>query len=123
MYCEDVDFCFRARKAGWKVCYTPSATAHHMLRKKESKGSATLLAEAWFSQFYFVRKHFGRIWAGLLLTRYCLQTAAYGVYGLVRLLIGRESRREWRDRLAWRWQAIVRSASSRVDTTPRRSLP
>ena len=115
MYHEDTDFCLRARKAGWKVCYTPAAVVHHFLRRKETKRSPRLLAEAWFSQFYFVRKHFGRVWGGLLLARQCAQTAAYCVYGALLVAMGRESGREWRERLEWRWQTIVRSAGYRVD--------
>jgi GT2 family glycosyltransferase len=115
MYHEDTDFCLRARRAGWKVCYTPSAVAHHFIRKKENKGSSRLLAEAWFSRFYFVRKHFGAIWGALLLARYCLQTIFYFIYGALRVATGRESRSEWRERWEWRWQAIMRSAVFRFD--------
>lgn len=36
-YYEDVDISFRARLAGWKVIYTPSAVAHHKLGASSGK--------------------------------------------------------------------------------------
>jgi GT2 family glycosyltransferase len=30
MYAEDLDFCWRAREAGWKVCFTPEAEFVHL---------------------------------------------------------------------------------------------
>jgi len=36
-YYEDVDICFRAQLAGWKVRYTPDAVAHHKVGASSSK--------------------------------------------------------------------------------------
>lgn len=58
MYLEDVDFCIRARKAGYKVIYSPQASAMH-----EGGASSTnkdkIHYEAWSnSRKYFFKKNF-----------------------------------------------------------------
>jgi len=73
MYYEDADLCLRARAAGWKVGYTPAVCAHHYVRRKQDKGSGRLVAEARFSQYYFIEKHYGQPWAALMALRYFVQ--------------------------------------------------
>ena len=57
-YCEDSDLCLRLRKAGWKVIYTPHASAIH----DESQTTSPMKGELWRkSQAVFMkkwRKHF-----------------------------------------------------------------
>jgi len=57
LYFEDIDLCFRLRKAGWSVVYLPTAEADH-------EGGATTAVYHWRSryayrksQLYFYRKH------------------------------------------------------------------
>jgi len=38
MYCEDVDFCLRARRAGWKCRYEPSAVIRHKVSASSGGG-------------------------------------------------------------------------------------
>ena len=74
MYYEDTDFCLRARKEGWRVMYTPTASVQHLVRRVSKKSSPEkLMTEARLSQYYFVKKHYGRLSAGLVLLRYFLQ--------------------------------------------------
>ena len=58
---EDIDFCVRARKAGYKVVYTYSAVAyHHRMDRKMSMRRR--LRNVWLYRYHrlkFLRKHFG----------------------------------------------------------------
>ncbi|HVO76818.1 MAG TPA: glycosyltransferase family 2 protein [Candidatus Bathyarchaeia archaeon] len=38
IYCEDVDFCLRARRAGWKCIYEPSAYVRHKVSSSSGGG-------------------------------------------------------------------------------------
>ena len=38
MYCEDVDFCLRARQAGWKSYYSPTAHVWHKVSSSSGGG-------------------------------------------------------------------------------------
>jgi len=52
-YCEDSDLCLRLRKAGWKVMYTPHASAIH----DESQTTSPMKSELWHkSQAVFMKK-------------------------------------------------------------------
>lgn len=52
-YCEDSDLCLRLRKAGWKVIYTPHASAIH----DESQTTSPMKGELWRkSQDVFMKK-------------------------------------------------------------------
>ncbi|BCX14808.1 MAG: glycosyl transferase [Patescibacteria group bacterium] len=71
MYGEDVDFCFRARKAGFKIGWTDSAEVIHL-------GGGSLdrpQFRQWLGEFkgllYFYKKHFGKMAkVGLLILIY-----------------------------------------------------
>jgi len=59
LYGEDLDFCYRAMQAGWRVCYYPEAVVIH-----HKRGSSSQDARAGNFHFYnamklFYRKHYG----------------------------------------------------------------
>lgn len=57
MYGEDLDWCFRAKQAGWRVMYVG---AHHLLHLKGTVGrrSAKAKFEFYRAMLIFYRKHF-----------------------------------------------------------------
>jgi len=61
MYSEEMDWCFRMRKCGWKVYYKPNAQVVHF------EGVSSLHKPEWMyimlhrSQYLFRRKHYGRL--------------------------------------------------------------
>jgi GT2 family glycosyltransferase len=64
MYFEEVDFCLRARRAGWTCWYVPEAEVLHLAG--QSSGVTGKQAQArrrpgyWFrARRYYFRKHFG----------------------------------------------------------------
>jgi GT2 family glycosyltransferase len=74
MYCEDVDWCYRFKQAGWKVFYLPMAQiAHYRGQSSKLKGKRpeTQLS-VWGAQqytrsiLYFYHKHYGRTQTWLL---------------------------------------------------------
>lgn len=112
MYCEDADLCLRARAAGWKICYTPAVWARHFVQRKQEKGSIKLLTEAQFSRCYFVRKHYGRPWASLVVLRYFLQLIFSFVSGNLLFLLRRQPIRECLRETIWRWKALAKMTSA-----------
>jgi GT2 family glycosyltransferase len=60
MYCEDLDLCFRAHNAGWKVFYYPRAAAVH--RKGASSDQAQVRCVVAFhkSLYKFFNKYFAK---------------------------------------------------------------
>jgi len=58
MYAEDVDFCYRAKKAGYLVYYFPDWAVVHHIGKSTRRRKTRMLAEHHRSMFRFYRKHY-----------------------------------------------------------------
>lgn len=57
MYGEDLDYCLRCRKAGWKVFYLPAASAIHAKGESSREGNYKALYEYYRAMHLFHRKH------------------------------------------------------------------
>lgn len=60
MYCEDVDFCYRAKKAGWKVFYLPEVEIIHHAGSCSKGSRYTSIINHHKSMVVFYKKHFKR---------------------------------------------------------------
>lgn len=60
MYSEDVDWCYRIRKAGWKIVYEPAATVMHHYEKSSSKVPYKMAASRHKSMWRFYKKHYSK---------------------------------------------------------------
>jgi len=60
MYCEDVDFCLRARQAGWKVTYHPGAQVLHHIAGSSRRHPSRMALERHRSMWRYYAKHFRR---------------------------------------------------------------
>jgi len=67
MFFDEVDLCYRIKKAGYKIFFTPAAQIIHHLSKSINKWGVMNLSKNWTrSRNHFFRKHHGR-WALILL--------------------------------------------------------
>ena len=57
MYCEDEDWCFRAKRAGWKVVYNPRAEIIHHKGSSSSGRKMAMIWEWHKSVYRFHRKN------------------------------------------------------------------
>ena len=76
MYSEEVDWCWRARQAGWMVYYLPTATVLHWGGQSSSRSPARRRVMVYESKRRFLEKHHGpraaRLFDGaLLVTSIC----------------------------------------------------
>ena len=58
LFYEDVDLCYRARQAGFRVVYVPSAVAIHVESATAGKGSPAYLSRFHISRWRFLLKHY-----------------------------------------------------------------
>lgn len=77
LYGEDMDFCYRAKQAGWKIVFYPRARVLHHKRRSAAKNPDASLRAYYQAMEVFYRKHQGR-------TANALQRAA--IIGGIRLL-------------------------------------
>lgn len=61
MYTEEVDWCYRARRAGWKVCYLPGSEVIHFGGQSSKRAVTQMKFELYRSKLRFFRKHYGRL--------------------------------------------------------------
>ncbi|MCL5951645.1 MAG: glycosyltransferase family 2 protein [Chloroflexi bacterium] len=66
MYSEELDWCYRAKRAGWQVVYLPAANVLH--REGQSSGQVLAQRDIYFhsSKVRFFRKYHGSFAAGVL---------------------------------------------------------
>lgn len=60
MYCEDVDFCYRARQAGWLTRYVPLVTVRHEIGGSAERVKPAMIRARHESLWKYYRKHFAR---------------------------------------------------------------
>ncbi len=58
MYIEDLDWCYRFQKAGWKIVYHPVATTLHLKGQSARQNSSEMISELFRSTKTFYRKHY-----------------------------------------------------------------
>lgn len=133
MYSEDVDWCHRAKRGGWRVCYYPAARIVHLGGQSSRRAATRANCDLWWSKVLLAAKHRGPLSGtalyGLLLLRH---VAAAGAGAVLRSLPAGRSERgallfaryravsgEWIRRRHGLWQALSRMASdSPLETLP-----
>jgi GT2 family glycosyltransferase len=66
MYSEEVDLCYRLKQRGWKVMFTPKATATHIWGGTSKRiPEETTFLRLYGSRMHFFRKHYGLAAASL----------------------------------------------------------
>ncbi len=60
MYTEEIDFCFRARKAGWNIIWLPTAEVIHYGGQSTRQVAARMFIQLYQSKLLFFRKHYGK---------------------------------------------------------------
>jgi len=58
MYCEEVDWCWRIKKAGWKIYCVPQAEIVHYAGQSTRQVKAEMIAALWTSRLRLYRKHY-----------------------------------------------------------------
>lgn len=62
MYAEDMDWCWRAREAGWGVWYVPGAEIVHRIGRSSDQAPLQMVIEFHRSMARFYRKHYASAW-------------------------------------------------------------
>ncbi len=62
MYAEDMDWCWRARRAGWDICYLPSAEVMHCIGRSSDQVPLRMVLQFHRSMARFYRKHYAPGW-------------------------------------------------------------
>jgi GT2 family glycosyltransferase len=93
IYCEDVDFCLRARRAGWKCLYEPSALVRHKVSFSSGGGMTPFKIENRIASTVRLFRRFKPLWWRAIMlplqgVLFVLLSAALLVVGRLDLLKG-----------------------------------
>jgi len=58
MYCEEIDWCWRMRKAGWRACCVPAARVVHHAGKSSGQVRVVSFVALWRSRLRLYDKHY-----------------------------------------------------------------
>lgn len=61
MYSEEVDWCYRARQAGWRIYYVPQAEVTHLWGGTSRVLPVQTVVQLYHSRLLFFRKHYGPV--------------------------------------------------------------
>jgi GT2 family glycosyltransferase len=59
MYCEEVDWCYRFKQAGWKIMFTPHPEIIHIHGASTRQARVEMVLQSWKSILLFMYKHKG----------------------------------------------------------------
>ncbi|MFO7917491.1 MAG: glycosyltransferase family 2 protein [Anaerolineae bacterium] len=62
MYCEEIDWCMRIKKAGWEIYCLPSAEIVHFAGQSTRQFAEEMFVALWRSRYRLFRKHYGRVY-------------------------------------------------------------
>lgn len=60
MYAEEADWCYRFKKAGWKILFTPEAEIIHLEGQSSKLATTRMLLQLYGSTLKFIRKHYSK---------------------------------------------------------------
>jgi GT2 family glycosyltransferase len=66
MYSEEIDWCIRFQRAGWKTLYNPAVQAVHLWGGSSKRIREEMFIQLHRSKVQFFRKHYGAFSAGVL---------------------------------------------------------
>ena len=66
MYCEEIDWCMRAKALGWKVCCVPQARIVHLGGQSTQQFRDEMFVALWKSRYRLFEKHYSRLYRALV---------------------------------------------------------
>ncbi len=104
LYSEEVDWCYRAKKQGWEVWFTPDAQVIHYGGQAAEQQSQPALTQLYRSRYQFFQKHYGRGSAYLLKILISLTTVWNSLFLLLRFLLKRIKGKELLKQVSTYWK-------------------
>lgn len=82
MYCEEIDWCMRAKAAGWEAYCVPAAKIVHLAGQSTRQFQDEMFVALWRSRFRLFERHYSRTYRGLV--RVIVRAGLRGQMGRVR---------------------------------------
>ncbi len=82
IYCEEIDWCMRIKRAGWAVFCVPEARIVHYVAQSTSQFPDEMFVQLWRSRYSLFGKHYSRFfrWAARRIVRLGLRREMWELY-------------------------------------------
>ncbi|MBI4557217.1 MAG: glycosyltransferase family 2 protein [Candidatus Hydrogenedentes bacterium] len=101
LFAEEWDWCYRIKKAGWRIIYTPGPKVIHLGSASWTMSDGKRVRAILASQQYFYRKHFGRTRATMFKIGTCLGSLMKSLIWVSLYLVYPSRRPFFRQRIIW----------------------
>jgi hypothetical protein len=100
LFLEETDWCYRMKRAGWKVYHIPQAEIYHFQGKSAEKDKKRAKVEFYRSRYHFFKKNRGSLQWFILLIGSVIKLVIEVVFTGAECLFTLFSIRKWRQRLS-----------------------
>jgi GT2 family glycosyltransferase len=100
LFLEETDWCYRMKKAGWKIYHVPDAEVYHFQGKSAEKEKKRARVEYFRSRYHFFKKNKGNLQWFILLVGLLMRLGFELLSMAVASLVTFFAIRGWRKRLA-----------------------
>ncbi len=100
LFLEETDWCYRMRKAGWKIYHVPQAEIYHFQGKSAEIEKKKARVEYFRSRYHFFKKNRGRLQWFILLTGLLIRLGFEVLAMTVGSLVTFFAIKSWRKRLS-----------------------
>jgi GT2 family glycosyltransferase len=100
LFLEETDWCFRMKKAGWKIYHVPGAQIYHFQGQSAEKDKKRAKIEYYRSRYHFFRKSRGRFQLAILLIGLMIRLCVELVFATLTCILTFFAIRKWRKRLS-----------------------
>jgi len=108
MYSEEIDLCFRLRRAGWQLFWLPTASIVHFGGQSTHQVAETMFLHLYRGKILYFKKHHGAV-TGFLYKLILLLTAVARLAMTPLIFITDRRRRRNRQQLARRYWQLLKS--------------
>ena len=100
LFLEETDWCYRMKKAGWKVYHLPQAEIYHFQGKSAEKEKKRSRVEYYRSRYYFFKKNRGRFQWSILLTGLMIKLGVEVIFATIACILTFFTNEKWKKRLS-----------------------
>ena len=100
LFLEETDWCYRMKRAGWKIYHVPQAEVYHFQGKSAGTAKKRARVEFYRSRYHFFRKNRGSLQWSILLSGLMIRLIFELLATLVVSLVTFFTIKDWRKRLS-----------------------
>jgi GT2 family glycosyltransferase len=100
LFLEETDWCYRIKKAGWKIYHIPQAEVLHFQGKSAETEKGKARIEYYRSRYHFFRKNKGRLQSSILFIGLIIKLSVELVFATIACVVTLFTVRKWRTKLS-----------------------